>query len=63
MKYIAIYTKDLFPMDNSRIVNKEFNTEEEARGFLDNKAKEGSLDFWNPQVAEIEDNGNLIKFM
>lgn len=57
MKYVAIYTLDLFvdvDEDPSRIVNTYCNTRNEAIEFLRKEKHSKNLSFWNPAIFNID---------
>jgi hypothetical protein len=51
--FVAIYAKDPFPQDDSRIVNSgKFWSKNSALEWLFVKSKNHPLDFWHPQILD-----------
>lgn len=56
MKYIGVYSLDLIPESDSRIVNSiPFSTIEEAQTWLNlEQRSKSSSQFWNPHIVNEE---------
>ena len=49
---IAVYSKDLFPLNDDRIVNEEVVSRKEGIAFFRDKVKKDPLGVWNCHIID-----------